>query len=328
MKRIFTAIIAAALVASSSYADAAPKKTDWVIGSGADPSGPYQVIAEAKGFFKKHGLNITVKIFSSATRSFRAMLAGELDAANSGSFAPVNTLAQGSKKFRIVASTRLSQSGFTAVVARPGIDGPKGLSGGKVGIAQGSPSSHMWWGAFESHFGLKGTKMLWLQPQEQLIAFSKGEIAAVSIWFPWAGKAMKVLPGAKMLALDKDVGFVNDTPITMSKRLLADRDAAKALLRAFIDADEFLASNPDESAKIVSKAFNIPLNDTKAISKTIRLKVLLSDGTFKDLCQALNFQTKIGKITGKPDWKSGIDHELLREVAPERTTYTKAISCS
>ena len=170
--------------------------------------------------------------------------------------------------------------------------------------------------------------MLWLQPQEQLIAFSKGEIDAVSIWFPWAGKAMKVLPGAKMLALDKDVGFVNDTPITMSKRLLADRDAAKALLRAFIDADEFLASNPDESAKIVSKAFNIPLNDTKAISKTIRLKVLLSDGTFKDLCQALNFQTKIGKISGKPDWKSGIDHELLREVAPERTTYTKAISCS
>ena len=48
-------MIAAALVASSSYADAAPKKTDLVIGSGADPSGPYQVIAEAKGFFKKHG---------------------------------------------------------------------------------------------------------------------------------------------------------------------------------------------------------------------------------------------------------------------------------
>ena len=166
MRHICTIILATYLVAASGYAFAAPKQTDWVIGSGADPSGPYQVIAEAKGFFKKHGLNVTVKKFSSATRSFRAMLAGELDAANSGSFAPVNTLAQGSKKFRIVASTRLGQSGFTAVVARPGIKSPKGLSGGKVGIAQGSPSSHMWWGSFESHFGLNGTKMLWLQPQE------------------------------------------------------------------------------------------------------------------------------------------------------------------
>ena len=127
------------VLAIASSVNAAPKKTDWTISSGVDPSGPFQVIAEAMGFFKKQGLNVTVKKYSSATRGFRGMLAGENDMANSGSFAPVSTLAQGSKKFKIVGSTRNSQSGFTAIVVRPGIAGPKDLAGAKVGIARGQP---------------------------------------------------------------------------------------------------------------------------------------------------------------------------------------------
>ena len=190
-----------ALVIASSV-HAAPKKTDWTISSGSDPSGPFQVIADAMGFFKKQGLNVTVKIYSSATRGFRGMLAGENDMANSGSFAPVSTLAQGSKKFKIVGSTRNSQSGFTAIVVRPGIMDAKGLEGAKVGIARGSPSSHMWFDKYAAKNGLKKFERLWLQPSEQLIAFSKGEIDAVSIWFPWAGRAAGVLKGAKILARD------------------------------------------------------------------------------------------------------------------------------
>ena len=315
-----------ALVIASSV-HAAPKKTDWTISSGSDPSGPFQVIADAMGFFKKQGLNVTVKIYSSATRGFRGMLAGENDMANSGSFAPVSTLAQGSKKFKIVGSTRNSQSGFTAIVVRPGIMDAKGLEGAKVGIARGSPSSHMWFDKYAAKNGLKKFERLWLQPSEQLIAFSKGEIDAVSIWFPWAGRAAGVLKGAKILARDKDIGFVNDTPITFSAGLLADRDAALGIMKGMVMASEYLDANPDESAKIVSKAFNIDLKVTKAISKTISLKVQFSDVTTADLCQSLNFLKGLGKVKGQPDWKTGLDSSILKAVAPERVTAKSPPNC-
>jgi len=315
-----------ALVIASSV-HAAPNKTDWTISSGSDPSGPFQVIADAMGFFKKQGLNVTVKIYSSATRGFRGMLAGENDMANSGSFAPVSTLAQGSKKFKIVGSTRNSQSGFTAIVVRPGIMDAKGLEGAKVGIARGSPSSHMWFDKYAAKNGLKKFERLWLQPSEQLIAFSKGEIDAVSIWFPWAGRAAGVLKGAKILARDKDIGFVNDTPITFSAGLLADRDAALGIMKGMVMASEYLDANPDESAKIVSKAFNIDLKVTKAISKTISLKVQFSDVTTADLCQSLNFLKGLGKVKGQPDWKTGLDSSILKAVAPERVTAKSLPNC-
>ena len=322
--RWFTGLLVLA-IASGAYA--APKKTDWTISSGVDPSGPFQVIAEAMGFFKKQGLNVTVKKYSSATRGFRGMLAGENDMANSGSFAPVSTLAQGSKKFKIVGSTRNSQSGFTAIVVRPGINAAKDLEGAKVGIARGSPSSHMWFDKYAAKNGLKKFERLWLQPQEQLIAFSKGEIDAVSIWYPWAGRAAGVLTGAKVLARDKDIGFVNDTPITFSAGLLADRDAALGIMRGMVEASKFLDANPDESAKIVSKAFKIDLKDTKAISKTISLKVQFSEGTIADLCQSLNFLKGLGRVKGTPDWKSGLDSSILKAVAPERVTAKSLPKC-
>lgn len=322
--RGFVALLAFA-VASSVHA--APMKTDWVISSGVDPSGPFQVIAEAKGFFKKQGLDVTVKKYSSATRGFRGMLAGENDMANSGSFAPVSTLAQGSEKFKIVGSTRNSQSGFTAIVVRPGIAGPKDLEGKKVGIARGSPSSHMWFDKYAAKNGLMNFERLWLQPQEQLIAFSKGEIDAVSIWYPWAGRAAGVLEGATVLARDKDIGFVNDTPITFSSRLLADREAALGIMRAMVEASAFLDANPDESAEIVSKAFNIELEDTKAISKTISLRVQFSDGTVNDLCQSLRFLKGLGKVEGTPDWKTGLDMSIMKDVAPERVTAKSLPDC-
>ena len=322
--RWFTGLLALA-IASSVHA--APKKTDWTISSGVDPSGPFQVIAEAKGFFEQQGLNVTVKKYSSATRGFRGMLAGENDMANSGSFAPVSTLAQGSKKFKIVGSTRNSQSGFTAIVVRPGIKVVKDLEGAKIGIARGSPSSHMWFDKFAAKNGLQMFERLWLQPQEQLIAFSKGEIDAVSIWFPWAGRAAGVLNGAMILARDKDIGFVNDTPITFSAGLLADRDAALGIMKALVQASEFLDANPDESAEIVSKAFKIDLKDTKAISKTISLKVQYSEGTLADLCQSLNFLKGLGRVKGTPDWESGLDSSIMMAVAPDRVTAKSQPSC-
>ena len=325
LMRWFASLIVLTL-ASSAIAE--PKQKDWVISSGVDPSGPFQVIAEAKGFFKKHGLNVTVKKYSSATRGFRGMLAGENDMANSGSFAPVSTLAQGSTKFKIVGSTRNSQSGFTAIVVKPGINSPKDLEGKKIGIARGSPSSHMWFDKFAAKHGLKTFERVWLQPQEQLIAFSKGEIDAVSIWYPWAGRAAGVLKGSKVLARDRDIGFVNDTPITFSNRLLADRDAALAIMKAMVEASKFLDSNPDEAAEIVSKAFKIEINDTKAISKTISLRVQFSQGTVDDLCQSLRFLKGLGIVKGTPDWKAGLDDSIMKAVAPKRVTAKALPSCS
>lgn len=299
----------------------------YVFGSGVDPSGPYQVIAEAKGFFAKHGVHVTVKKFSSATAAFRALQAGEIDAAVPGTLTPVSALAQGASNFRIVGSTRLTQNKFSAAVVDKTISKPQDLVGKKVAMAQGSPSSHLWFENYARYHKLDGVQRIWLQPQEQLIAFSKGEVDAIFIWRPWYTKALEVRPGSRILAYDADIGHVNDTPITFSTKLMEDRESAKAILRALIDADEFLAANRKEGAEIIGKAFNISAAETLEILDTVGLKVQLSDATFKDLCDNTRFLRETGKLQSAPNWKQAVVPDLLREEAPARVNYTKFIEC-
>ena len=94
-----------------------------------------------------------------------------------------------------------------------------------------------------------------------------------------------------------------------------------------VRASEFLDANPDESAEIVSKAFKIDLEDTKAISKTISLRVQFSDGTINDLCQSLTFLKGLGRVEGTPDWQEGLDSSIMEAVAPDRVTATSLPDC-
>lgn len=320
------ALGALATLAISASAAAAQDKP-WTIGSGVDPSGPFQVIAETKGFFDKHGIKVVVRKFSSATQAFRSVQSEEIDAAIPGSLAPISALSQGATSFTIVGSTRPSQNGFSAIVVDAALVAPQSLRGKKVAMAQGSPSSHMWFETYAKSKGIADVQRVWLQPQEQVIAFSKKEVDAVAIWFPWASKAIEVRPGARILAKDGDIGFVNDTPIVFGKRLMGNPQAASAMLKALVDADEFLAAQRSEAVAIVAKAFNISTAETGAILDTVTLKVQMSEVTFADLCRTTAFLKETGAIKAAPDWKRAVDVAPLKAAAPQRVSFGRFIDC-
>jgi ABC-type nitrate/sulfonate/bicarbonate transport system substrate-binding protein len=313
------------LVIAANAATAQDKS--WTIGSGVDPSGPFQVIAEAKGFFDKHGVKVTVRRFSSATQAFRSVQSEEIDAAIPGTLAPISALSQGASNFTIVGSTRPSQNGFSAIVVDAALAAPESLKGKKVAMAQGSAGSHMWFETYAKSKGITDVQRVWLQPQEQVIAFSKKEVDAVAIWFPWASKAIEVRPGARILAKDDDIAYVNDTPIVFGKRLMGNPQAASAMLKALVEADEFLTAQRSESVAIIAKAFNISTAETSAILDTVTLRVQMSEVTFADLCRTTTFLKETGAIKAAPDWKQAVDAAPLRAVAPQRVSFARFIDC-
>jgi len=325
--RFFCACRALTLISVFSATAAAAQEKPWTFGSGVDPSGPFQIIAEAKGFFDKQGVKVILRKFSSATQAFRSVQSEEIDAAIPASLAPISALSQGASNFTIVGSTRPSQNGFSAIVVDGALTTPQSLSGKKVAMAQGSGGSHLWFETYAKAKGIANVQRVWLQPQEQVIAFSRKEVDAVAIWFPWASKAIEVRPGARILAKDSDIGFVNDTPIVFGKRLMANPQASRAILKALVDADEFLATNRRESVAIISKAFNISPDETSAILDTVTLKVQLSDVTFEDLCRTTAFLKETGAIKVAPDWKRAVDAGPLKDAAPQRVTFGRFIDC-
>lgn len=265
--------------------------------SGLDPATAHGLIADRLGYFKKHGLQVTVKKFSSAGAGVRTIYAGETDAGVGGDANVVSPLAQGNKTVRIVGQLRRGLKGYGAAVAGDHIKRATDLAGKKVGLLQGSPVSHMFFELYSKYHKISGVERVWLRPQEQLIAFSKGEIDALFIFSPWWQKALEVRPGAHVLAKDHDNNILNTSIIVVvHERLMSKPHVIDAMLKAIKDADDYLNSNREGTVQILQKELNLDPPLINAILDSLEQRLTLDDVLVRNLCQGEEFLRLQNKI--------------------------------
>jgi len=300
--------------------------------SGLDPATAHGLIAERLGYFKKHGLEVSVKKFSSAGAGVRTIYAGETDAGVGGDGNIVSPLAQGNKTVRIVGQLRRGLKGYGAAVAGNHIKRPADLTGKKVGLLQGSPVSHMFFELYSKYHKIDGVERVWLRPQEQLIAFSKGEIDAVFIFSPWWQKALEVRPGAHFLAKDHDNNILNSSiVVVVHERLMSKPQVIEAMLRGIKDADDYLNSNREGTVQILQKELDLPPALINTILDSLEQRLTIDDVLVRNLCQGEDFfrlQKKMPQLSVTLDWDTTVQEQYLRAIAPDRVSVKKPIRCA
>ena len=323
-KRILIFVLVLGFALTGTLAEAARKIT---FTSGIDPAVAHGLIAKSLGLFKKHGVNIVVKKFPSATAGLRTVAAGENDAGQASSMSFVSNLAQGGP-LRVIGSTRKKLKKFGAVVVTAGIKKPSDLNGKRIGLKRGSSTSHLFFMLFAKYHGLKDYKVTWLPPQQMLIAFSRKEIDAFTMWSPWWQKGLEVRKGSHVLAYDQDNNvYSGDVVIFIHKKLQGDRKTVEGLTRALVEADQYMNNNRQGSAKILAKEMRTTPDKVLAIMDRLEQRYALDNVLMKDLCQSYGFLASRKKVKREPNWKMGIDPSFLKAVAPKRVSYTALPKC-
>jgi len=322
-------LLAIVLLLSCARATGAEERISFV--SGLDPATAHGLIADRLGLFRKHGIDVTVKKFSSAGAGVRTIYAGETDAGVGGDMNIVSPLAQGNKTVRIVGQLRRGLNGYGAAVAADHIKGPSDLKGRKVGLLQGSPVSHMFFELYRDYHKVDGVERVWLRPQEQLIAFAKGEIDALFIFSPWWQKALEVRPGAHVLAKDSDNSILNSSiVVVIHERLMEKPAAVEAMLRAIKEADDYLNTNRSGTVDILRKEINLSPELINSVLDALDQRLTLDAVLVKNLCQGhefLKLQGKIADTSKALEWDSVVQDQYLRRVAPDRVSLNKPIRC-
>lgn len=317
-------VCAAGGASTAAYAQA--KKTI-VFSSGVDPATAHGIIAKSLGLFEKHGLDVQVKKFPSAAAGVRTVVSGENDAGQATDMPVISPLVQGAK-LKIVGSTRKRLNKYAAVVVAENIKSPADLAGKKIGTVRGGSSGQMFMQMFLDYHKVKGAEPVWLQPQEQLIAFSQGDVDALVTWVPWYQKALGVRKGAHVLAFDMDNNlYSSDSLIVITEKLEQDPAAVRALVRALVEADDYMAKNRKGAEQILSKELNIPPGEIGALMDTVTQRFAIDETLVKHLCQSARFLIGTKAIPNEPNWSAVIQDKYLREVAPDRVTYKTPINC-
>jgi NitT/TauT family transport system substrate-binding protein len=285
-------------------------------------SGPFPhfaplFVADGKGFFKKHGLNATVRLFDSGGAASAAFRGGRADVLSGCDFPTISLL---QVEDAIVLAPIEHDSESIMISAREGIGGLKDLKGKKIGIPLRSTSEFFTFRALQDvGLGPKDVEVVNLGPADMLPAIVRGDIDVASWRQPFGWRAQEA-SGGKVRTLTTSKGYYTLwCPISARRKFVEDNPAATvALLRAMQDAVRWLNRvSLDEKAAFVTEYAKSDLKVTKQLMSLLTYDMTETPEYRAAMKEMEGFMLKAGLIKKPIEWDKVLGSRYLREVSPE-----------
>lgn len=223
------------------------------------------LIGVKKGIFEGAAgpsVKFEYKTFNAGPQAVEALFADALDAAYVGPNPAINAFTQSNgQAIRIISG---ATSGGAFLVVKPGIDSAAELKGKKLATPQRGNTQDValraWLDSKDLRTDLSGGGDVSVFPQENaqtLETFRSGDIDGAWVPEPWASR-MIVEAGGKVLVDERDLwpdGKYVTTHVIVRTEFREDHpEAVEALLRAQMEANDFLNSNSEEAKGVAGQA--------------------------------------------------------------------------
>ena len=319
-KRLFVVILLAAFaLALAVPVEAAPKKSQYTYLIGSTPQFAPIVAAVHKGFYKKLGLNVKLKHFTSGGVAAQSFIAGRGDFVNTGDWPAVRTWLQTKGKI-VGVHPSAHYTELSVVVSKKGIKSAKDFIGKTMGVWLGTTSEFFAAKYLDANgVKLSDVKYKNVKPAEMVVALDRGDLDGFTIWQPFGWRSVEVSGAKKVHILSTGKGFFTEYMVTSARKDLIDNDfdAVTALIKGTMQGAEFSAKNLDEAAKIVGKEFKVPADKARRMIAVMNMDVSYTSQFRKDMDSLNNFMISKGKSKAKVDWGKLFDSRGLKSVSPK-----------
>ena len=210
-------------------------------------------LADKAGIFKKHGLDVDVKMIPQSSRHL-AVASGTIQCAATTVETYISWNAAGVPIKQIV---QLDKSyGADGLATRSDITSIKDLKGKTIAVdAPGtSPYFLLAWMLDKNGMTMKDVRLATMAPQAAAQSFAAGQNDAAVTYEPYLSVIRNQPKTGKILATTLDYPMVMDTLGCTPTFLKAHPDAAKALVASYYDALEMIKQQPDKSNEIMGAA--------------------------------------------------------------------------
>lgn len=215
-------------------------------------------VAHEQGFFRRHGLNIRLLSFATGREALDAVLAGDADYATAAETPLAEAIRRGDSPS--IVGTICTGANYHQIIARSdlNISGMGDLRGRRVGVPLGTTAGFFLHAQLITS-GIDPDEIAVedLPPRDLVERFSRGELDAICAWVPHTTHVLEALKDGVKVIPPK-----GDYPITWN---LATRgeglgqapDSLLRLLRALLQAEQFIAEHPDDSVAITARAIGV-----------------------------------------------------------------------
>lgn len=292
-----------------------------VIGTGVDPTLSQFYLGAEAGIFKKHGLDVAVKLFASGAASAPLLIPGDIQVSLTG--APTGALVHTrASKVVLVAMTNITTNYF-GVLGDVAIKDIPSLRGQKVAIAIGSASEVFAIQTLERfNMTVRDVQVVNVEPPEMLAALQRKNVSAFFIWEPWLTRGKMAMGNQAHLLPGTDFYQVQNHLLMDREWIERNRDVSIRFLRAIKEAGEFAEERPDEAARMVSKFLKLDLELVKELLAKCNFVMVLNDAAMQYMKKEVDALIGTKRLAGPFDYAGYIYPSLLREIDPKAVNYT------
>jgi len=297
---------------------------------GVTTNGMPYAVAMAKGFFKQQGADVTGILSSDGGgTTVRTMLGGNLAYGEINPTATVTAIQSGAE-LKIVSDNVQTVAEFIwAVKPDSPIKTAADLKGRKIGYTNPRSTSQALAILVLEKAGLKPEDAELIKTGgfgEGVVALDLGAVDITPIpeplWSQHQGKYRAVVRASDVLPpLDNVVG------VTTAKAAASRGDFIRAVIRARRQAVEFMYANPDESADIIAKAYNLSSEVARSAVRNLLGSHEKSGVRYwsageinlKAMNEMMRAQKIVGALKTDPDWSKIIDESFLPDDLKRKT---------
>jgi NitT/TauT family transport system substrate-binding protein len=281
-------------------------------------------VANSKGTWKSHGLDVNFKVVEDPNDRFIAMAAGRLE----GMATTVDTYArQQSAGVPAVEIFPIDASvGGDGILASKSIKTVADLKGKSIAVNQGSVSEFFLAQVLQANgMSLKDVKELNMKSGEAGAAFVAGRVDVAVTWEPWLSKAKARADSQVLVSSKQYPDLIMDSFGFRKEFIQKYPDTVKEFMRAYYDAFDWMQKNPAEANKIIGDAVGESADDVKADLSTIAMydlktgKAIMgtssAHGKIYDTAKsAADFWKSIGKIDSVMNLNDAIDPSFINSL--------------
>jgi NitT/TauT family transport system substrate-binding protein len=255
-RRISIGVVLFALFQSALLSDARAQEKIRLSHSALETSNSVWFLAQDRGFYKKHGLDVDLLFIQSTTTSVSSLLAGDVHVANASGGAVASAVVAGANL--VMVACYLNSLPYELVV-NEAIKSAEDLKGKSIGISRLGSASDVAARVLIRGLGLEPDKQVPIiqvgGSSERAAAFRVGRIAG----FPSPPGIIHLTKGMPFRVListadfQKRFEFPYICATTTRNYLARQRETVKKVIMAHVETVHFVKTRKDESKKIMGK---------------------------------------------------------------------------
>ena len=280
-------------------------------------------VAEEKGLFKKHGVEVEVIIIGGgASRVVSSLIAGEIQFSVGGGDSVIRSALRGADTVLVAATLK---TGLQRLITRADIKTPAELKGKKIAVTRFGSSSHWVLQLFLRKWGMRVEDIQILQLGSSPAMYASldkggvdGAVFTIPTFFVAEERGYRVLGDP----IDLDIYYLQNSVDSTRSFLRQKREQALRFVRALCEGIAYFKKNKKESIAVLQKKLRIQSAQEKDVKYLEASYNLLATKFYNPVPYAnpkatdtiLEFIAGEEPRAKNADPKSFADESLVREV--------------